>query len=142
MRHNRVDLTAPKTVAVNLKALLHFIAELGNIDRRIVLLDIVVHLILAAVIADVCQLLVAVGAQTNSFAYKLTRVDHAITHIVTAVNAEDFLHTAGSLGNAAGYAASGILECINNRDTPSGIRKVHHVADILKLIFIHQHISQ
>ena len=72
MCHNRVDLTAPKTVAVNLKALLHFIAELCNIDCRIVLLDITVHLILAAVIADICQFFVAIGAHANSFAYKFT----------------------------------------------------------------------
>ena len=89
MRYDRVDLTAAKAVAVNLKPLLHLVAKLWDINGRIVLFNIAEHGIAVAIIAHIRQFLVLVGAQTHGFAHQFARIDLSIAHIVAAVNAEN-----------------------------------------------------
>lgn len=142
VQQDRVDLASSQTLAENQELLLHAPAQLLHVKRRIVLHNIVVHPVRIAVIADIRQLVIAVGPQANGLAHQLTGIEVSIPLIVAAVDAEDLLRAAGAGYRPARYLAGRVPERVHRRDTPSRIGEIQRIADAFEILLFHQHIRQ
>ena len=91
VQQDRVDLAAAKAVAEHPKLVLHVPAKLFYIKGRIVFNNVVIHPVRVAVIADVRQLVIAVGTQTYGLVHEFAGIQVPVPHVVAAVDSKDLL---------------------------------------------------